>query len=623
MSNLSHLLDEEVRLRHRVDLGEEKMVGAQKHSLPVSSSQKAWGFFIKDQSFRAPCNEPEGTIAAHGAQVVGGKRFSIALFFLGVVGGNVEDVGSILVAEDCGRALGGRPGRRRRGGAACQDGNHDQSPEKKKKWFHGQCSGGGRCSIREAAATDIRLEKPQHSMQDDHVAETTFFALHMPEPTVTEIARTLLAVAPLLPTVEELRGLGIDAQRVKRRGYLDAVEDEQVLGVFARYLEVRAALAEAISDLEPLLWNIKEGSREERISAFVIAYTAACLLMRSSEMLISLVADNRILHEKLDQGYPRLGLPRKQFTTVYRSRTSPYNYMRFDLGRRFATANLDEIEALSSRESLAGVVELFRREHAVAAGFSKAKSLLGGLRYRAHSWTRRRRSSVKQVTFALFELGGRSVSSLRNPLRRKAVTEKIKIAVEAAMSPGDVLVTRHADAATNLFLPGFWPHAALYLGSGKTGAGSMKLEEGPLSLSEPEPVQVLEALRDGVKFRTLKTTLAVDCFAVIRPQLAELEITEALARAATHAGKGYDFEFDFGRSDRLVCTEVIYRGFHGIGGLDFVLTERGGRPTLTAEDLLDMAIEARGFEVVALFGPEEKDGLVFGAPARERLAASY
>jgi hypothetical protein len=139
-----------------------------------------------------------------------------------------------------------------------------------------------------------------------------------------------------------------------------------------------------------------------------------------------------------------------------------------------------------------------------------------------------------------------------------------------------------------------------------------------------DPVRVLEAKKDGVLFRPVQETLAVDAVAVIRPQLAMSDIATAIGRAVTHEGKLYDFEFDFFRSDRLVCTEVVYRGYHGVAGVDFNLTRRAGRPTLAAEQLLDMAVDRRGFETIAVFGtPERPTEVVTGAEAHDVLKRSY
>jgi hypothetical protein len=84
------------------------------------------------------------------------------------------------------------------------------------------------------------------------------------------------------------------------------------------------------------------------------------------------------------------------------------------------------------------------------------------------------------------------------------------------------------------------------------------------------------------------------------------------------------FDFDFFRSDRLVCTGVIYRAYDGLGDLRFELRERGGRPTFSAEDLLDLAVDRGQFEPIALFGAEPTGGhLVTGEGVRAALAASY
>ena len=420
-----------------------------------------------------------------------------------------------------------------------------------------------------------------------------------------------------------MEGFGPILEEAARRGHFDAVEDERLLGTFSRYLRVRAALTDIIHDLEPVMWDFAKVSRVDRITAFVVAYTAGCILIRSAGYIVAFYGGNRLVHEKLDQGDPRFGIPRKQFTEIYRSRTLPTNYLRFDVGRRFAKANLDEIRGLTSDSDAGSILPLFEREHSASVDFSKAGSLISGFRYRAHSMIRRRRSSIRQVSFTVFELGGRSVSNLRNPLHRKAITPEVKRAAAAILQPGDVIATRHVDAATNLFLPGFWPHVALHVGTeADREALGVQLEHGRRTRAA-DPSRVLEAQKDGVQFRTLDTTLQVDCFTIIRPTIAAQKVSEALSRASEHEGKGYDFEFDFGRSDRMVCTEVVYRGFHGIGGLNIALTQRAGRPTLSAEDLLDLAVEGKGFEVVALFGVGELGEILQGEAAHNGLVATY
>ena len=135
---------------------------------------------------------------------------------------------------------------------------------------------------------------------------------------------------------------------------------------------------------------------------------------------------------------------------------------------------------------------------------------------------------------------------------------------------------------------------------------------------------MLEARKDGVCFRELDDTLAVDAVAVIRPKLDRRDIARALERVITHEGKLYNFDFDFFSADRLVCTEVIYRAYDNVGALKFDLKQRAGRLTFSAEDLLDMAVDDRGFEALAMFGCEGcRDTLVTGPQARTVLAASY
>ena len=87
------------------------------------------------------------------------------------------------------------------------------------------------------------------------------------------------------------------------------------------------------------------------------------------------------------------------------------------------------------------------------------------LKYRMHSFLRRNHSGFKNVTFAIFKVSGSLISELRMKWKRKRVTPGVRRKLARLLRPGDVIITRHDDAASNLFLPGFWPHGALYIGT--------------------------------------------------------------------------------------------------------------------------------------------------------------
>ena len=69
---------------------------------------------------------------------------------------------------------------------------------------------------------------------------------------------------------------------------------------------------------------------------------------------------------------------------------------------------------------------------------------------------------------------------------------------------------------------------------------------------------------------------------------------------------------------------MVYRAFDGQGDIKFKLIERAGRFSLSAEDILDMAMQQRGFEVVAAYGFNGcANRLVSSEQAHELVKASY
>ena len=183
------------------------------------------------------------------------------------------------------------------------------------------------------------------------------------------------------------------------------------------------------------------------------------------------------------------------------------------------------------------------------------------------------------------------------------------------LEPGDVLLSRKNWYLSNVGLPGFWPHAILYLGDPekmqsffsdpevaawlKTLPGEPDSFGEALSLVRPdgwayylgghqgEPYRVIEALGEGVSLHTLTQT-AGDYLAALRPNLSKLGRAQAIYEAFHHYGKPYDFDFDFATDHAIVCTELVWRSYRpreGKEGLAFEPITVAGRTTLPANEI--------------------------------------
>ena len=159
--------------------------------------------------------------------------------------------------------------------------------------------------------------------------------------------------------------------------------------------------------------------------------------------------------------------------------------------------------------------------------------------YSEHSVLRRGASTRQQTLLAVLEWGGRLVAEVKDRWREKRVSGDVRQELAGLLRPGDVLVTRHEYALSNLFLPGYWPHAALFVGRPEDRE-RLGIEIDPDKAERWSGDRcVLEALKDGVRFRPLEETASVDALAVLRPRLSNEELVRGLSRVVEHEGKLY------------------------------------------------------------------------------------
>lgn len=156
------------------------------------------------------------------------------------------------------------------------------------------------------------------------------------------------------------------------------------------------------------------------------------------------------------------------------------------------------------------------------------------------------------------------------------------------LKPGDILLERREWYLTNVGIPGFWSHAALYIG---TPREREKIFNDPETLKwvhqqncssfeellkktyshaykksitrqqDNHHPRVIEAIAKGVVFTTLEYSASCDSLAVLRPRLSNKEIAVAIFRAFKYWGRPYDYNFDFLTENSLVCSELIYKAY--------------------------------------------------------------
>lgn len=408
-----------------------------------------------------------------------------------------------------------------------------------------------------------------------------------------------------------------------QRGYFLPEEDDFLWSLISRYLTIRSGFWEIINDMSSHFSDeIDNVKTDNDWRHFLLGYASSCQAVYMARLLLDKIAKHKLVQRKINEGAPQHRIPRKVFTHIFESLSDADNAIKMQYMINFVETNRTYINSLKNDLSVGAIVQnldkLESTLHSSQLTYIKLR-----LRYLWHAITRRGATSKQHTSFFILEKAGRVIAEIGDHTNKR-VTPKIKDQLAKLLQPGDVIITRHDLVASNLFLPGHWPHAALYIGSEEDRKRlGIEVEEQIMSRWKGD-IRTLEAQKDGVLFRPLNETLNVDELIIVRPELSTSEISTGLSRVCQHEGKGYNFDFDFFRSDKLVCTEVIYRAFDNLGKIEFKLVERAARFSLSAENILDMAVNGQGFNTIAIYGSKDcKTTLCKGQDALQKIKDSY
>jgi hypothetical protein len=419
---------------------------------------------------------------------------------------------------------------------------------------------------------------------------------------------------------------------VTGRGYFTPDEDDRIRQGVLVYRNSRLAAYEIILRYRDYASMEPAG----RLRCFLVAFGAALVLYAKSLKIISFAEHVPMLRAKINEPDSKYDMEAGFFEAVLAGYSRLRNYQSILGADTYWRAHRREAHALADEAGgdwvwLVGLIR--HQRNAVRRGLTHV--LWQRLRYDWRAFGQAMLSPFRQARHGLESLLGDQLADAQITGPPSDVTTSEMLAqLRPCLRPGDVLLVRDDGRLTAAILPGFWTHAALFLG-GRPELETLGLHSHPHVVKHWQDIPensgplglVIEALFPCVQLNPLEKCLRVDHWVVLRPTLPDSDIASAIAEAMGQLGKPYDFEFDFNNSSRIVCTELVYRSYHNRGPMIFALTKRLGRFTLTGDDIIAHVLDGRGeagqprvfpFEPVALT-LKRRDGRPHAVPPERIL----
>lgn len=402
------------------------------------------------------------------------------------------------------------------------------------------------------------------------------------------------------------------------RSYYRPEDDDEIRRMLVNYLSLRAALLRTV-------WHYQRHAEIEderlRLRVLLLHYTAAAVAYDYAARFVLAFdgPDNERARRKLNEAEPRWDLPAGTYDAIRANLAHVAHRKWLEQGWQNYHATRPRWEA--ARLYRDGHYETF---HAAirTAGENTARLSERLLRYKLQTAV----ADVGRFTRGGWYRASSAVSTLigdariREPRGHAGLVAPAQVvALRGKLRPGDVVIERRNWYLSNAFLPGYWPHSALYVGTAEE-LRALGLEQDPRVAKHFEAFArrdasghapcFIEAISEGVVFTSIEHSVGeADSVAVLRPRLTDEQRREVIARAFSHAGKPYDFDFDFFSADKLVCTEVVYRALGSY--VDLPLVEIMGRKTLPALEIVRFWASPVGvpqLEFVAFLDGDEKAG---------------
>ncbi len=357
----------------------------------------------------------------------------------------------------------------------------------------------------------------------------------------------------------------------------DAIGIAEITPAFNEFLTA-VSYSESLTDLHRYFAYIPYRLKNERVSSFLISYSLYIKKYEIIHRLMDSVSGSSYKKKVLNQymeSIDKSGIYGEMVARFFQPKTklrlaTGYYYMNiFDRAGEISSDSYDLLftkSVLSYKYLNHNFFGSILRAGEVFADYTENKMF--------DTWF----PIQKNVAMGM----GRVILSTRG--KEGLITHEQAIEMGKSLEPGDFMIQRRNWHLSNVGIPGFWTHAALYTGDLESMNNYFASEFPYAGFDDfssfmknkyPDVYEkyiekdllgynksVMEAIEPGVILQSLPKSASADFIAVFRPRfLDKKDKMLAIIRAFDHVGKPYDFDFDFDTLDSLVCSELVYDAY--------------------------------------------------------------
>ncbi len=398
---------------------------------------------------------------------------------------------------------------------------------------------------------------------------------------------------------QRLSGIDDDErfQRLDSQELLNREERLELWSFWASYLDYHIALSGLMEKHRDYLQIEDSDAQAESFSIFRAAHN---MQYRYALELLAKIEQYALLDILWNESVTEFGLPSKTFADF------KFRFLNVIKGGQFAA-----IETLSKLKFSDAQDELLHADDADAIwNMGRGKGELMTLANAVQVIKNKTAEIVSPVQTKIAETMG-DIKVYRPD--RVLLDHAQIVGLQNKLQPGDILVQRREWYLSNVGIPGFWTHAALYIGTpeerrvffddedvkawAKQQNAATEDFESLLEASYPqayqratspygdsETVRIIEAIGEGVSFTSMEYSSHADSIAALRPKLDKTQIAKTLRKAFYYSDRPYDFDFDFRTDSALVCTELVYKSYEP--NLKLTVPKMFGRYVLSANDIV-------------------------------------